>query len=139
MREIGGHVAPAEHALTFLGRDLGEDLLARRALRRIRRQEHLRHREPPTRREIEPGLRRFGAQESIGKLEQDAGAIPGVGIRAARRAMREPPQDLEAVVDDAARAVALDVGDEPDPAGIAFERGMMETVAAQRGHYNATR
>ena len=79
-------------------------LLARGALRRIGRQEHLADREPPAGAAARsPSRAASRAEEPIGQLDQDAGAVAGLGIRAARRAMRQPAQDLEPVVDDAAR------------------------------------
>ena len=102
MGGVGRDVAPADHALAFGGDGLLEDRLARGARFGVRRQEHLADREPPVRREREAEASALGAKESLGELEQDASAIAGLGISAACRAMRQPPQDLEPVVDDLA-------------------------------------
>jgi hypothetical protein len=55
---------------------------------RPRRQEHLADREPAALGEIEPEPRGLGAEEPLGELDQDPGAVAGVRIGAARRAMR---------------------------------------------------
>ena len=70
--------------------------------------------------QLEAEPRALGAEEPLGQLHQDAGAVAGLRIGAARRAMREPAQDLEALVDDGARPLALDVRDEADAAGVSF-------------------
>ena len=72
-----------------------------------------------------PSLPPLGAEEALGQLEQDPGAVAGLGIRAAGGPVRQPPQDLEAVVDDAAGAAAGDVGHEADPAGVVLGPGLI--------------
>ena len=65
------------------------------------------------------------------------GAVAGLGIRAARRAMREPAQDLEPLVDDRARAFALDVGDEPDATRVATDRRIYQASPGKLRHFVA--
>ena len=49
-------------------------------------------------------------------LQQDAGAVAGVGLGAARAAMIQVRQYVERVVEQRARFAALDVDDEADAA-----------------------
>ena len=58
------------------------------------------------------------AQEPIRHLDQDAGAVAGVGLAAAGAAVLQVDQDLQAALDDAVRRAALDVDDEADAAGV---------------------
>ena len=59
----------------------------------------------------------------VGHLDEDAGAVTGQRIAAAGAAMREVAQDGEALLDDVVRALALDVRDEADAAGVALGPG----------------
>ncbi len=130
VRGVDRHVAPAEKPLPLLRDDLFDDLLARRARFRIRRQEHLTDREPATALGWEPETGRLREQELLGKLEQDAGAVAGLGIGAHGRAVRESAEDLESVVDDRVRPTTFDVRDEPDAARIAWLFGCEGYVGA---------
>ena len=57
-------------------------------------------------------------QKAVGHLDQDAGAVAGAGVGAAGAAVFEVDQQVERVADDRVRALALDVGDEADAAGV---------------------
>src|SRR4029453_3635721 len=59
---------------------------------------------------------------------QDAGALAGVRLAPAGAAVREIAEDGDGLIDDASRWPALDVDDEPDPAGIVLERRVVETL-----------
>ena len=58
------------------------------------------------------------AQEPVRHLNQDAGAVAGVRLAAARAAVQQVDEDLQPLLDDAVRAAALDVDDEADAAGV---------------------
>ena len=135
VRVVDRHVAPADHALALLAHDILERALARRALPRVARQEHLADREPPTGRELQAQALRLRAEEPLGQLQQDPGAVAGLGIGAARRAMRQPPQHLEPLIDDRARLLAADMRDEADAARVVLGARLVQAVARrQPGH-----
>ena len=67
-----------------------------------------------------PWFGHLGAVELVGDLDQDAGAVAHQLVGADRAAVVEVLEDLQALRDDAVRALALDVGDEADAAGIVF-------------------
>ena len=64
-------------------------------------------------------------------LRQDAGAVAGARVGTDRPAVLEVAQDRERVLDQPMRLLALDVGDEPDAAGILVERGIVEALRRQ--------
>ncbi len=85
--------------------------------------------------EDEPGAVRAGrgqgeghrsTQEAVGHLDQDAGAVTSVGVGAGGAAVFEVDEQREGVADDGGRAMALDVGDEADAAGIVLVGGAVE-------------
>ncbi len=63
-------------------------------------------------------------------LDQDAGAIPGVGLGTAGAAVIQVLQDLDALSQDRIRTAALDVGDEAEAAGVLFELRVVEPLLA---------
>ena len=65
-----------------------------------------------------PSARAFLAQELVGDLDEDAGAVAGNRIGADRTAVLQVLQDGERVLDQLVRLPALEVGDEPDAASI---------------------
>ena len=62
--------------------------------------------------------RHLGAVELVGDLDQDAGAVAHQRVGADRAAVVEVLEDLQALLDDRVRLLALDVGDEADAAGV---------------------
>ena len=68
------------------------------------------------------------AQECIRHLQEDAGAVAGIGFTAAGAAMVEVDQDGQRLLDDLVGLFPLDVGDEADAAGIVFELGIVEPL-----------
>src|SRR5581483_3248214 len=64
--------------------------------------------------------RAFATEERVGDLDQDAGAVAGQRIAAARAPVRQVLEDREALLDDVVRALALDVDDEADAARVAL-------------------
>ena len=72
------------------------------------------------------------AEEPIGRLNQDAGAVTGVGLAAARAAVLEVDEHLQPALDDGVRAHALDVDDEPDAARVVFEARVIQALGLRR-------
>ena len=77
-----------------------------------------------------PSFARFLAQEAVGELDQEAGAVAGLRIAAAGTAVLEVLEHLDALVDDACERVAVDVRDEADAAGVVLVRRIVEPLRA---------
>src|SRR6058998_294056 len=126
--ESSVHIAPPEDALSLFGHDVFEDGLALCALAWVPGEEH----EPGavlTRRgqgDAEPAA--LAAEERVGHLDQDAGAVPRVDFAAAGPAVQQVLQHGERLADDRMRLSALDVHHEADPAGIVLVGRIVETL-----------
>ena len=70
--------------------------------------------------EVEAVLGGDGTAEAVRDLEEDAGAVAGVGLRAGGAAVLEVDERLDALVHDVAGGAAVHVRDEGDAAGIVF-------------------
>ena len=129
---VGRNRAPAEHALAFPGHDVRKNLFALRALRRIVRQEH--HADAIFARAGQENflLRRDFFEEGVRRLDQDARAVAGVDLAAARAAVIEVAQRLQRLPDDGVRLPALDVDDEADTAGIVLELRVVKPLPGRR-------
>ncbi len=111
------HRAPAEHGLAFLADD-ALDQGPQFGPRRVGRgQEHQTGAVAAGGRQ---GKRRDLTQERVGHLDEDAGAVAGVGIGARRAAMLEVDEQVEGLAHDGVGAVTLDVGHETHAAGVVF-------------------
>ena len=64
--------------------------------------------------------RHDGAVERIRHLDEDAGAVAVVGIRADRTTVRQVAEYLQAAADDVVAALALNVGEEADATVVVF-------------------
>ena len=127
---VGWHVAPAEQVLPFLGDEPLEKPLGHLAVMRLARQEH----EPDA--VFSFGRKRKGrhlAEEPIGNLQQDAGAVAGVGLAAARAAVPQVHQHLQRLPHDRVGTTPLDVHDEADAAGVVFVQRIVQAGRAGRG------
>jgi len=69
------------------------------------------------------------AQELVGRLDQDAGAVAGVRFASTGAAVLQVDQDLEAAGDHGVGFAPGDVHDEPDAACVVLERRIVETAA----------
>ena len=74
------------------------------------------------------GRRHLGAVELVRDLDQDAGAVTHQGVRAHRAAMVQVLQDLQALLHDGVRLVALDVRHEAHAAGVMLLAGVVQAV-----------
>ena len=77
-------------------------------------------------RDAEP--RRLLAQEPVRHLDEDAGAVAGVGLAAARAAVLQVDEHLQRLPHDRVRPAPLDVDDEADAAGVVLVAGIVETL-----------
>ena len=82
----------------------------------------------PGRRQRDAVLRQFLAEEAVGDLREQAGAVAHQRIGADRAAMRQVLEHGEAVADDLVRLDALHVGDEADAAGIVLVARIVEAL-----------
>ena len=69
------------------------------------------------------------AEETIGHLDEDAGAITRVRVRPAGTTMLEIDEQIEGLANDLMRALALDVRDETDPARVVFVARTVQPLA----------
>ena len=72
------------------------------------------------------------AEEPVGDLDQDAGAVAGVDLAARRAPVLEVAQRADALAHDVVAAQALHVDDEVDAAGVVFERGVVEALGGRQ-------
>ena len=111
-------VAPAQDDLAFGADGALDRLLAGQARRRLFRQKD--HADAVVARAWQnhalPG--HFFAQELIGNLDQDSGAVPHQRISAHGAAVIEILQDQQPLLDDRMALLALDVRHKTDPAGV---------------------
>jgi hypothetical protein len=91
---VGGHVAPTEQDLPFACSGLGDRALAARAQSSLPGQEHGAAGIVPRRRQLDAQIRALRAQEPVGGLDQDAGAVTGQRIGTDRTAVVQIDQDL---------------------------------------------
>jgi hypothetical protein len=115
--------------LAFLGHDAREERLNRGASLGSVRQEYKSGPVFPRRRQGNANPRRLLAQETVGHLDQKAGAIAGVGFAAGRAAVLKVDEDVERLANDAVRAPAFDVDDKTDAAGIMFEGRVVKALS----------
>ena len=66
------------------------------------------------------------AEEAVGDLDEDAGAVAGVDLGARGAPVVEVAERVERVVDDLAALLALDVGDERHAARVVLEARVVE-------------
>src|SRR5262249_35421288 len=120
------HATPAEEGLTLLRDDLLDDRDAGILIRLLRRQED--HPDAVTSRRGRrgPPARAFTAEEPVRHLHEDAGAVAGERVAAARAAVGQVLEDLEALLDDVVRALTLHVDDEADAARVALRARVEE-------------
>jgi hypothetical protein len=79
-----------------------------------------------------PLVGEHGAQEAVRDLDEDAGAVAGVGLGAGGAAMGEVGEGSEPDADELAAGHALDVGDERHPARVVLESRIVEADLARR-------
>ena len=137
LAEAGGvdrHVAPADQRLAFLGDEFlegGDGEIARLV---VARQEAHRDAIVAGLGQGEAGARRPSAQQAIGNLDEDAGAIAEQRIGTDRAAMIEREEDFEAALDDRIGLFTTNVRNEADPAGIMLVAAVVQTLILRIAH-----
>ncbi len=122
---VGRHVAPAEERLPFGAHKGGEVSFAGGPPGGVARQKEHGHAVVARRRQGEAQPGRLGGEEGVRQLGQNARAVAGVRLRAARAAMAQVLQHRQRVGDDGRRPVALDVGHEAGATGIVLVTGIV--------------
>jgi hypothetical protein len=64
----------------------------------------------------------------VRRLDQDPGAVAGVGFTAASTAVLEVEQDLDPLLNDVARLATFDVDDKPHPARVVLVLRVVKTL-----------
>ena len=90
----------------------------------------------PTLRQLDAESGAFLAQELIGNLDENAGAIAGDRIGADRAAMLEILQDGQCIADQLIGLPRFQVGDEADPAGVVFAAWIEESARTRMRQRN---
>ena len=125
-RRVVRHGAPADGLdAEALGRVL-EHGARRGAGVLVLRQEAHRDRELLAVGELVAEARRVVAQQLERDLDRDARTVAGRRVRGDGAAVREVDDGLDGELDDAARALAADLGDEAGAAGVVILRGVVE-------------
>ena len=96
-RGIDRHIAPAQERLALGGDEMRDHLFAGAAGLRIARQEHHADAIGAGLGQLEVEALGLGAEQPVGKLDQDAGAVARQRVGADRPAMREIVQNLDAL------------------------------------------
>ena len=128
---IHRHVAPAQQHLA-LGLDGAlELLLAGQTGGVLLRQEDHADAVLARRGQIDALLGHLGTEELVRDLDQDARAVAHQRVCADRAAVVEVLEDLQTLLDDGMRLLALDVRDEADAAGIVFLGRVIQTAGSE--------
>ena len=133
-RRIGGDIAPAEQGLAFDLDEMLELLDDDFARLGFARQEAHRHGIFARLRQFH--ARGFGpfAQQRVGNLNQDAGAVAHQGVGAHRAAMVEIDQKLEPLADNAVGFLAFDVGDKAHAARVMLMPRIVKSLFWRQTH-----
>ena len=83
-------------------------------------------------RQLESQLAALPRKELVWDLEENAGAVAGLGIASAGPAVRQVEQHLDSLTYDFVTFVAANVGDESDSAGVVLLRRMVQTLSGRR-------
>ncbi len=128
-RVVHRHVAPAEQDLALGPHRALDLLLAGHARSALLRQEDHADAVLALGRQGHALPGHFLAEEAIGNLEQEAGAVARLGVGADRAAMGQILENLQTLQHDLVALLILDVGDEADAAGVVFVGGVVQTLA----------
>ncbi len=128
---IDGGIAPAEDGEAFVADDAFEDAFTGEALVRFDGKEGHADAILAFGGEGEAERGAFAGEEFVRDLDEDAGAIAGLGIAAAGAAMGQVDEDLDAFGDNVVGFMAFDAGDETDTAGVMFVSGVVEALGGR--------
>jgi len=126
--EVAGvdrHVAPAEQHLALVLDGALDLVLAGDARSRVARQEHHADAVLADFRQLHALARHFLAQEAVGDLDQDSGAVAGIDLAPTCTAVLQILEHPQRLLDDAVRWPPFDVNDEADAAGVVLMLGVV--------------
>src|SRR5262249_49195721 len=118
-------VAPPENAETLLPQNALQDALASQPLMLFHGQKRHAHTVLARLRKREAQGGTLAREELMRNLNQDAGAIAGFRITAARTPVRQADEDLDPLPDNVVRLVAFDTRDEAYTTGIVLKTGII--------------
>ena len=127
---VDRHLAPAEHGLALRLDALLEQ--PHRLGRVARGQEADGHAVAARLGQLEARLR---AQEGVGELDQDARAVPGVGVGALGAAVLEALQRMQRALHDLVRRGRADPCDEGDAAGVVLVARVVQATGCLQWRY----
>ncbi len=127
MRLVDRHVAPADHELALLDGRVGEELLELGPARLVVGQEADCDAVAAERRQL---LVEHSAEERVGHLDQDPGAVAGQAVGAGGAAVLEVRERGERALDRLVRRLGVEVRDEGDAARVVLVRRVVKTDAA---------
>jgi hypothetical protein len=125
-------IPPAKHRQSFLAHNAFQNTLTLQALMFLHRQKRHSHAISAGRRQVEAQLDALPHKELVWDLEENAGAVAGLGIASAGPAMPQVEQHLDSLVYDVVTFVAANVGYESDPASVVLLRRMVQTLGGWR-------
>ena len=117
---VSRHLAPAQHHQAFLDRDAFQGRHAGFEANRLSGQEDVASSVFARRWQLDTQRSGLLAQQPIGSLNQNAGAVSGQGVGTDGTPVVEIDQDLESLANDFVALAILDVGYEADAAAIMF-------------------
>jgi hypothetical protein len=129
---VGRHGPPAEEVLPLGLHDLLETLLQPAAMRGIARQENQAAAVLKGTRQGDAALFAHFQQEGMRHLQEDAGAIAGVGLAAAGAAMVEVLQHLDRLLQDLVRLPPFDIDHKADATGVVLEPGIVQSLLGRQ-------
>ncbi len=121
------HHAPAQHRPPFLGGDGFDNAVQGGGGGGVVGQEDQPGAVVARWRQVE-GERR--AEERVGHLQEDAGAVAGTGVGAAGAAVFQVDQEVQGLAHDVVRLPPFDMGHETDAAGVVLVTGPVESLVA---------
>ncbi len=124
-RVVGWHVAPSDDGEALGVADLGDERRRRAGLGRLRGEEGDARRVAAVGRQVE--LDNL-AEEPVGDLHEDPGAVARVDLGAGRAPVLEVAERAEPELDDLVALAALDIDHERHTAGIVLESGVVEAL-----------
>ena len=123
------HITPPEDPETFVGHDRLDRGTRLLGVERRRRQERQTHGVVAR---LRQGEWSDLGEEAVRDLDQDPGAVAGVGLGTGCPTVLHVAQRSKPERDDLAAGASLDVGDERDTAGIMFETRVVQTSGRGR-------
>ena len=129
---VGRYLAPAEQLQVLFLQDRDDERLDRAALRTVARQEDQSGAILPGLWQLNAERARHPAEKAVRHLNQDPGAVPGVGLAPAGAAVQQIDEQLQPLRDDGMGAPALHVDDEANAARVVLVPWIVEALRPRR-------